>query len=129
MATDDYATDEATPSQQALDSQLAGQKTIQAAQYQGQLGLARSQIQDAVADGADAAQGRELWGRLDQLQEFPDSEDPVELYSAHKKFLRSAGAAPVAPSSQSAAPATPPKKDLNKARRDYIDGKTNVYPG
>ncbi len=124
--TDDYTDTDASPSQAALDAQLAGQKAIQAAQYSGQLGLARSQIQDAVADGGDAAVGRDLLGRLDSLQEFgSDMEDPVALYAEHKKFLRSTGAAP------SSQPSAPPKKviDKNKARRDYVDGKTNVYPG
>ena len=121
MADDDYMEGDATPSQAALDAQLLNQKIVNAAQYQGQLGLARSQITDAVQDGADAALGRDLLGRLDQLQEFPDSEDPVQLYADHKKFIRSAGAAPQSPS-QSAAPA---KKviDKNKAMADYASGK------
>ncbi len=118
--TDDY-TEDATPSQQALDSQLMNQKLMQAAQFQGQLGLARSQIVDAVADGADAAAGRELLGRLDQIVEFPDSEDPVALYAEHKAYIRSAGAAPQA----AAQSPTPPKKviDKNRAREDYVAGK------
>ena len=126
---DDYAED-ATPSQAALDAQLQNQNIIAAAKSQGELRLARMQVTDAIHGGADAATGRELLGRLDQVEEFPDTEDPKALYLELNKYIRSPGSAPVAPAGQAPAP-SPAKKaaNLNKLRKDYVDGKTDVYPG
>lgn len=84
---------------------------------------------EAVQEGGNATAGRELLGRLDQMSEFPESEDAADVYKVFKTFIKGGAA----PSGQGAAPQSPsPAKkavDLNRARRDYADGKTNVYPG
>lgn len=129
---DDYTEVEGTPSQQALDSQEAGKALLERTRAQGGLDLARSQIADAVRDGADAARGRELLGEIDEYEQYPDSATPeatTKLYSDHKNFIRSPGAAPAAPSGQAPAPPRARKPNINQARADYIDGKTNEYPG
>ncbi len=72
---DDYMEDDGTPSQKALDSQLQQGNIVAAANYQGRIALAKTQVMEAVQEGADSAAGRDLLGRLDQMAEFPDSED------------------------------------------------------
>ena len=122
-----------TPSQAALDSQQAGKAFLERTRAQGGLDLAKSQIADAVRDGADAARGRELLGQIDEYEQYPDSATPeatVKLYSDHKAFIRSPGAAPQAAQAAPPSPAPAPKKvNINKARQDYHEGKTNVFPG
>jgi len=93
----DYAGEgEGTPSQQALDSQLAGQQAIASANYQGRIALAKTQVSEAVAEGADAAQGRELLGRLDDMAEFQTGDDNAEVYKEFKAFIKGGAASQVA---------------------------------
>ena len=128
---DDYTEGEGTPSQQALDSQLQQGNVVAAANYQGRIALAKTQVMEAVQEGSDSAAGRELLGDLDNLAEFPDAGDHAEVYSRFKTFIKS-GAAPVAPPGQGAAPESPapapsaPKINKQKALKDYVDGKIST---
>lgn len=115
MTTDetDYTDDtDASPSQAVLDSRLQGQALLAKASAQGGLSLARSQILDAITDGADSAVGRELLGTIDQMEEFPESGDPAELYRDFRRFV---GGQPA--SGQGAAPVQPPSATPPAARR------------
>ena len=91
--------------------------------------MARSQILDAITDGADSVVGRELLGTIDQMEEFPESGDPAELYKDFRKFVSSQPTT-AAPAGQAPTP-SPAKKavNLNKARAAYARGETNEYPG
>lgn len=128
----DFTDDEgSTPSQQALDSQQAGKALLERTRAQGGLDLARTQIAEAVRDGADPVKGREILGTIDEMERYPDTADPesaAKLYNDHKAFIRSPGAASQA--AQSPAPTPRARKtDINKARADYAAGRTDEFPG
>ena len=118
MTDDDYLEGDSTPSQAALDAQMQQGNLVAAANYQGRIALAKTQVMEAVQEGADSAAGRELLGRLDQMSEFPESEDAEDVYKVFKTFIKG-GVAPVAPSDQKP---PKPKVDLNKARQAYAEG-------
>ncbi len=122
MADDDFTQSDATPSQAALDSQMKEGNLVAAANYQGRIALAKTQVMEAVQEGADSAAGRELLGRLDQMSEFPESEDAADVYKTFKTFIKG-GAVPVAPSGQKP---PKPKVDLNKARAAYAKGEIST---
>ena len=135
---DDYTDEgEGTPSQQALDAQERQKAMVEQAGFLGRIALARTQVSEAVAEGADATKGRELLGQLDDMAEFPNAGgDNAEVYKEFKAFIRGGaapsgqGATPVAPSGQAPPPSAAKKAvNLNKARADYAAGKTNEYPG
>ena len=127
MADDDYmGEDGATPSQAALDAQLQHKATIEQAGYLGRIALARTQVSEAVAEGADAAAGRELLGRLDDMAEFPSEGDNAEVYKDSKAFIRGG---PVAQAPMTPKPPAKKKVNLNAARAAYARGETNEYPG
>ncbi len=96
---------EATPSQAALDVQLRQQGSMDAseaaARSRGGRAFARGQIMDRIQDGRDRAVGRDLLGRLDQMEEFPDIEDPT-INADFREFVYGAGAASVSQPAASA---------------------------
>lgn len=129
MVEEEYSDTEGSPSQVALDQQLRQSQLIEQAGYLGRIGLARTQISEAVQEGADAVKGRELLGRLDDMIEFPTAgDDSSEVYKEFKTFIKG-GTAPVAAPSQPPSPPRARKPNINQARRDYHEGKTDVYPG
>ena len=110
---DDYTEGDATPSQAALDAQIQHSATIEQAGYLGQIGLARTQVAEAVAEGADATKGRELLGRLDDMAQFPSAEGNAEVYKDFKAFIKGG------PVAQSPTPTpTPARRPQSKRYSD-----------
>ena len=127
MADDDFMEgSDATPSQAALDAQLQQKAMIDQAGFLGRIALARTQVSDAVAEGADAVKGRELLGQLDDMAEFPDAGDHAEVYKEFKTFIKG-GAASQAAQAPPAAPAPAPKK-VNSAASSRWDQERRHSP-
>ena len=118
-----------TPSQAALDAQTEStaqsQQVLSAAYKAGVANMARDSVMEGIKVGGDTQEARDLLGRVDEWAsgEHEDSG----LNENIKRFGRTSNrAAPAAPAARA-----PAKKviDKNQARRDYHEGKTNVYPG
>lgn len=130
MADEDYTEDDgSTPSQRLLDAQTQPSDIAKVGNYQGRLDMAKGLVIVEVQEGGNAAEGRRILGDLDQLSEFPDMGDHEAVYKDVRKFIK--GQPQASQSSQAQATPSAAKKavNLNKARRDYVDGKTKEYPG
>ena len=121
-----------TPSQAQMDQQ--GQAAAAAAAHQtlGALRMAGQQIVAAVNEGASREDARELLGRMDAIAQGEGYEgEDVEVYDRYQRFLRQHQRGPerAAPAARAARAPAANKASKDKARKDYHEGKTNVYPG
>ena len=101
-----YDSDGNTPSQKALDASQRGQEVLGEASRQGQLTLARTQVAEALAEGANKEVGRELLGRLDALAADQGNDDAAAVYAEFKGFISSRRAGASQPAPASTAPAS-----------------------
>ena len=135
MAQELYDDEGRTPSQAQMDSQTQAQAALAAQQTIGALKMAGQQIVQAVNEGADRETAREILGAMDAIAQGQGYEgQDTEVYANYQRFMRTHQRGPErAASSTRAAPAaqTPAvnKASKDKARRDYHEGRTNVYPG
>ncbi|MCH7576774.1 MAG: hypothetical protein IH822_03100 [Chloroflexi bacterium] len=124
-----------TPSQAQMDSQTQAQAALAAQQTIGALKMAGQQIVQAVNEGADRETAREILGRMDAIAQGESFEgEDTEVYANYQRFMRTHQRGPerAASSAAAASAARTPvvnKANKNKARQDYHEGKTNVYPG